>query len=738
VGDETRSSRKDSILTSIRQLRDSQYQFSNLQELSQKDLEQLSIRTFANLELVNHECLLEATNVSSADQSMQEQLLKCVLGVSTTLKGILSQSVLLLTSREVNGKDSLSLQLAIKNGIAATESLVQLSYAASERTSFLIKAIDSALSTISRAIVTLQSSAEEFGLERPGDLLVVIQSLEDAAEKISQNPLEEEVSVVLVNDFKLQSEKLLAAVKACVEGAPDEIRQTVVDITVAAAKECTELLMALKQGTLNSSKDSRGGVAAQFSDLVDALARLSVATGKLEPDGYADKADPNLANEQDLADLAADLEVASRHLAPPPVATESPAVGEGELELDGLDNEPQADGLIGKAVKNIALAIASLLKASISSQREIVARGRKLPPAEAMYFSDGKWSEGIISAAKEVGHVGRELCSLAKDMANVSSPGTKDDLPLRFIAACKQVSASTVQILTSSGVHSDPSSKSQIHLNASAKHLMSSTEYLVKLCEESKLKDQMDSMDGESGNSVSASLTKLQADEMDAQVGILKMEQDLERARLKLAAVRKVRYSVARGNSGGASSSSSGAPPTLSPIKVSPFMSESPSPTTVPLSVSSARGLLLETADSETRSQVLDFARRVSQLPSPPILSPLTMSPLSTTTVSPASTSGGFLAVKASPDGRRPTTRTFVPLSSNPSTRNTSIFLSGGANRPGIGSVASTNAMKSKSPTGTGLPALPKLAKVVLQVLNEEGSPTATTGDAVVTSEAVP
>ena len=158
---------------------------------------------------------------------------------------------------------------AIKNGIAATESLVQLSYAASERTSFLIKAIDSALSTISRAIVTLQSSAEEFGLERPGDLLVVIQSLEDAAEKISQNPLEEEVSVVLVNDFKLQSEKLLAAVKAGVEGAPDEIRQTVVDMTVAAAKECTELLMALKQDTLNSSKDSRGGVAAQFSDLVE-------------------------------------------------------------------------------------------------------------------------------------------------------------------------------------------------------------------------------------------------------------------------------------------------------------------------------------------------------------------------------------------------------------------------------------------------------------------------------------
>jgi hypothetical protein len=153
-----------------------------------------------------------------------------------------------------------------------------------------------------------------------------------------------------------------------------------------------------------------------------------------------------------------------------------------------------------------------------------------------VYFSDGTWSDGIVSAAKEVGVSAKELFQLGQKDIDDS------DHLLAIINTTQQITSFTVQILTASTVYSLSSSKSQLILNSTGKQLMSTNEKLVKLCQEKISQEKIEKF------SLSKSHTSRNAEEMDAKLNILKLEKELDRARIRLGSIRKVRYSMS-GNS---------------------------------------------------------------------------------------------------------------------------------------------------------------------------------------------
>jgi hypothetical protein len=124
--------------------------------------------------------------------------------------------------------------------------------------------------------------------------------------------------------------------------------------------------------------------------------------------------------------------------------------------------------------------------------------------------------------------------------------GQKDiddsDHLLAIINTTQQITSFTVQILTASTVYSLSSSKSQLILNSTGKQLMSTNEKLVKLCQEKISQEKIEKF------SLSKSHTSRNAEEMDAKLNILKLEKELDRARIRLGSIRKVRYSMS-GNS---------------------------------------------------------------------------------------------------------------------------------------------------------------------------------------------
>ena len=153
-----------------------------------------------------------------------------------------------------------------------------------------------------------------------------------------------------------------------------------------------------------------------------------------------------------------------------------------------------------------------------------------------MYFNDGTWSEGLVSAAKHVASATQELCESANEAAKVGTSTNRD----RVIVAAKGVSACTTQLLTSAMVKADAQSQSQAKLMAAGRAVNNATNELVKASKECMAFSDTDELSSALLDDKSTAATKIM--EMEAQMSILKMEKELERARNKLAVVRKGKY----------------------------------------------------------------------------------------------------------------------------------------------------------------------------------------------------
>jgi talin len=107
------------------------------------------------------------------------------------------------------------------------------------------------------------------------------------------------------------------------------------------------------------------------------------------------------------------------------------------------------------------------------------------------------------------------------------------------IVAAKSVSSSTAHLLTAAMIKADSQSPSQKRLNAAGRAVTNATNALVK----ASVQTDEDSLVWSDNTLGSATASKV--NEMEAQMSILKMEKELDRARVKLASVRKGKYDKA-------------------------------------------------------------------------------------------------------------------------------------------------------------------------------------------------
>ena len=577
--DDTFQNHRESILAAVQRLSDSVGGFVSIQSLSQADIERLASQALQNIQALNREGIQGAT--TSIDRSVQQDLLNAVKNVTLSLQDIMNQSVIVRDMTDSQSPRVKAFYDAINRQKAASNQLLLTVKAASESESAYLKALDGVIASVAELQTKYQSADSEFGLEKPSDILVLIHALElNLVKVLDAKPLEEKELVVALNATKMKLDALLVAIKSCLSSAPIQVKENTDNLVLNTSNLVLETLNAFKHHRLYSSEESLVELQHKRSAFEDGIAELANGITKLDPDGYADQTDPNVMNEQDLANIATDLELVSRHLKASQDSVPAPIASTETLEV-------AFDSLLYKSAKDVAIAASALLKASISTQREIIARGRKLPPAEAMYFSDGTWSEGIVSAAKDVGAYTKEVCQMAQ------APKDEDSNLLRIVATTKQISASTVQILTASSVHTDSFSKSQLILNSTAKQLMSANDALIKLCEDHLTDERIE------GFQHSKSKTAHHAEEIDAQLSILQIEKQLEKARLKLAAVRKFRYSVSKENPG--------APQMEKDASHSAFGQR------VRRSSIESVARSLADADEETRMNVLDMAKRFNE-----------------------------------------------------------------------------------------------------------------------------
>jgi len=134
-------------------------------------------------------------------------------------------------------------------------------------------------------------------------------------------------------------------------------------------------------------------------------------------------------------------------------------------------------------------------------------------------------SEGLVSEANKVASSTKELC----DAVN----GNNHD---RVTVAAKNVASATSHLLTAAMIKADASSPSQKRLQAAGKAVTNATTALIKVSAEST------DVDVEWIDNASQSAIGSKVQEIEAQMSILKMEKELDRARNKLAGVRKGKY----------------------------------------------------------------------------------------------------------------------------------------------------------------------------------------------------
>merc|ERR1719317_1221497 len=129
------------------------------------------------------------------------------------------------------------------------------------------------------------------------------------------------------------------------------------------------------------------------------------------------------------------------------------------------------DELIIDSAKSIANATSSLIKAASEAQKELVAQG-KVAKQIVKGSEDGQWSEGLVSAAKLVASATHSLCEAANKLVQ----GGEEHL----IAAAKQVSKSTAQLVLACKVKADTDSSAMVGLKTASNAVRKATDALVK------------------------------------------------------------------------------------------------------------------------------------------------------------------------------------------------------------------------------------------------------------------
>ena len=182
-------------------------------------------------------------------------------------------------------------------------------------------------------------------------------------------------------------------------------------------------------------------------------------------------------------------------------------------------------------------AVQRLIREARDLQSEITAESGTF--AKEFYQKNQKWSQGLISAAKDIGRGAKVLVD-ASD-AVVSGNGKFEEI----IAASQEISGSTAQMVLASKVKAKKGSQKLEVLSSTSKAVGEATSRVIATCRalSSHLTNQENQVD-----LMALSVHQTKRLEMEVQVKVLELENMLEKEREKLFAIRKHQYAKANNN----------------------------------------------------------------------------------------------------------------------------------------------------------------------------------------------
>ncbi|KAI8851508.1 hypothetical protein BC829DRAFT_488095 [Chytridium lagenaria] len=514
------SRHKDQLLTATKTLTELVKGFISAVTGTQDQLAAVATQSMKAMDALKDTARIGAVSVTSGDKHMQQHLLGATKAVAESLQNLIAAAAR-CHGKPTNDPSMSEMGDAVKSEFSALAELIRVTKLLADESSRGARALEGAMTDINDIITVLESDQPAQGTALPEEVASLgKQVATTAATLVASSSGKQDEIVAAANAIRKQVGDLARAGKAAIDKAPEEKRTEMISAVRRAALSIRGLLSGVKTVVESNTPATKSNVQAMAREVVVSINEVVTAAEVLIPGGYVDPNDPNVIAERELLNAASAIEAASRKLA----ALRPPERVKQATQDLGFDEQ------MLEAAKAIAAATAALVRSATAAQREIVAKGRSQKDSN-MYFSDGTWSDGLVSAAKHVASATSDLC----ESANQAVKGQVQRE--RVIASAKAVSASTAQLLSAATAKTDPNSQSQIRLRAAGKGVTNATSQLVKAAEEAMAfhRDRPNYSPG-----------------AKRWCRFLKMEKELEKARAKLASVRKGRYDGAGRDAKGA------------------------------------------------------------------------------------------------------------------------------------------------------------------------------------------
>eukprot|EP01087_Luapelamoeba_hula_P023545 TRINITY_DN867_c0_g1_i1.p1 TRINITY_DN867_c0_g1~~TRINITY_DN867_c0_g1_i1.p1 ORF type:complete len:2538 (-),score=652.11 TRINITY_DN867_c0_g1_i1:59-7672(-) len=306
---------------------------------------------------------------------------------------------------------------------------------------------------------------------------------------------------------------------------------------LAAAKTARDTPDSQKQMTQLSER-----VADSIMEIVTAARKLPGGAGlRLEEDTGDDL---DSMAERELMKAAKMIEEAAKRLL---------AARPKKVKTNDKLDEQDINAAILEAARAITIAVGALVGAASNAQRERIAKSRD-PAKKHFYRKDPAWANGLISAAQSVGGTTQDLVSCANGFVK-KEDGNNEEL---LIASAKQVAAATARLMAASRAKSDPFSDSHKNLSEASKSVASATQALVEAARMAGIALNEPEVIDTSLDDIS--VVQSRKEQLRVQAEMIRLENELSRARNQYHNINKAGYSEG-GPSGGGGGGGSALPP---------------------------------------------------------------------------------------------------------------------------------------------------------------------------------
>lgn len=443
-----------------------------------------------------------------------------------------------LLREELRKKETESLQLEKKQQSLSAELEAKKEHAAPHQ--LIEDAVEEAESLIKRVLVELSEPAIGGTTCTPAILLTKSKACLDVIDKTTSNfslynndPTAISKAVSSLPSLSYSMGEVMLQGAATSNNAPADNAKKLIDCCKAVGEECLKFLSILKM-----EKPGSGKIASGANDLQTSIRALQRNTSELvtveeqaSSEAQADALGDIL--DEELASTSQAVEAAAQRIQEMLVKSREDDTGV-KLEV----NERLLDSCTG-----LMKAIKILIARSKDLQKEIVGEGMGVNSnANDFYNKNSRWSEGLISAAKQVGW-GASVLVDAADKA-VTGNGKFEAM----VVASHDIAASTAQLVAASRVKARPKSDKLKALKASSRNVSECTGQVVASAQsgsEFRRQGSVAKMDYST-----LSLTQTKRLEMESQVKALELEKELEMERTRLAELRKVHYHLAGASEG--------------------------------------------------------------------------------------------------------------------------------------------------------------------------------------------